>query len=180
MDLKRRNRFPFSSTQHLRFIDLDYLEIAKFEMVVVVVSEEYFTSMWSLMQLHDIMKARRSVKNENFKILPLFLGLNVDEFCNRQKGWFKVWEEMATSMGITSDEWKQSLNLILDSNGLVYNQDSKLEGLVSYRNEIISYICKVVPPGMNYLDKLHFQKRSKLCQVILFDGVSQGCHVSHS
>lgn len=186
-DLRRRNRVPFfeaqdarMSTSNIEEYEFCHPDIAKFKMVVVVVSEEYCTSSCKLTQLHHIMKA--SVTNENLKILPLFFGLNVDEICNRQEGWFKVLEETTTfnaSWPNKLDDWKQSLKLILGFNGLVYNQDSKLEGLVAYRKEIVSNICKVVPPTMSHLDELCFHERSQLCKVILMMVFPKLAHVTH-
>ena len=182
MDLERRNRFawfdkPSSILSGFNRGRGDPPEIAQCEMVVVVVSEEYFTSSMQLMEFHDIMKAR--VKNINLKILPLFFGLNYDEVCNRQAGWFKVWEEMSRIWHIALDEWKKSLVLFLAFNGFVYNRDSKLDGLVAYRKAIVSEICKVVPPTMSSSDELRFQKRSKLCKVILLMVFPKVAHVSH-
>ena len=167
-DLQIRNRSPcwFDKPNSsnlwafLRHNDCS-LALQKCGMVVVVVSEEYFTSSQQLLELHTIMEA--SVQNKNLKILPLFFGLNVDEFCNGQNEWFKKWEKLSILKKI---EWSVSLKLILDSNGLVYNRDSSLEGLVAYRKKIVSSICKVVPPAMSYFNDLRFQERSKLCRVI--------------
>ena len=168
MDLERHNRFAWfdKPSSNLRG---DPPEIAECEMVVVVVSEEYFTSsMLELRKFHKIMEA--SMINKKLKILPLFFGLNVHEVYNRQEEWFKVWKKMLPMYWyhlLNLDECKQSLKLILGFNGLVYNRDSKLEGLVAYRKEIVSKICKVVPPTMSRLDELRFQERSKLCKVTL-------------
>lgn len=186
-DLMRRKRVSFLEAQNARMSTSNIEEyvfchpdLAKCKMVVVVVSEEYCTSSDKLTQLHDIMKA--SVKNENLKILPLFFGLNVDEICNRQEGWFKLLEEKTTfnaSWPNKLDDWKQSLKWILGLNGMVYNQDSKSEGLVAYRKELVSYICKVVPPTMSHLDELCFQERSRLCKVILMMVLPKLAHVTH-
>lgn len=186
-DLRRRNRVPFfeaqdarMSTSNIEEYEFCQSDIEKCKMVVVVVSEEYCTSSCKLTQLHHIMKA--SVKNKNLKILPVFFGLNVDEICKRQEGWFKVLEKTSTfnaSWPNKLDDWKQSLKLILCFNGLVYNQDSKLEGLVGYRKMIVSTICKVVPPTMSHLDEIHFQECSKVCKVILMMVFPKVDHVTH-
>ena len=171
VDLESRHRFPFfdkrssSLPKGERFPDLIKAAVAQCEMMVVVVSEEYFTSKWPIIELNGFMQAAK--KSKTLKILPLFFGLNVDEFSDsdRQEKWFKKWETMAKDdKRIDMDEWKESLKWFGGFNGLVYDRHSK--EVVAYRKTIVSNICKAIPSDIKY-DESHVQGRSKLCQVIL-------------
>ena len=171
-DLESRRRFPFydrrpsSLPKGERFPDLIKAAVAQCEMMVVVVSEEYFTSKWPMIELNGFVQASKG-KDNSKKILPLFYGLNVKEFfdSDRQKKWFTKWEEMAKDdKRIDVDEWKESLKWLGSSNGFVYDQSSKL--VVVYREKIVSTICKAITSDIKY-DESHVQGRSKLCQVIL-------------
>ena len=171
VELESRLRFPFfdkrpsSLPKGERFPDLIKAAVAQCKMMVVVVSNEYFTSKWPMIELNGFMQATK--KDKNLKILPLFYGLNVEEFSDsrRHKKWFKKWETMAKADArIKVAEWKESLKLFGAFNGLVYERHSK--EVVAYRKEIVSNICKSIPSNIKY-DESHVQGRSKLCQVIL-------------
>jgi hypothetical protein len=171
VDLESRHRFPFfdkrpsSLPKGERFPNLIKDAVAHCEMMVVVVSKEYFTSKWPMIELNGFMQATK--KDPNLKILPLFLGLNVEEFSDNrtQKIWFEEWETMAKADDrIKLGEWKESLKLFGAFNGLVYDRHSK--EVVAYRQEIVSNICKSIPLDIQY-DESHVQGRSKLSQVIL-------------
>ena len=171
VDLERRHRFPFfdkrpsSLPKGERFPDLIKAAVAQCEMMVVVVSEEYFASKWPMIELNGFMQATK--KNKNLKVLPLFFGLNVDEFLDsdRQEEWFKKWDTMAKDdKRIEVGEWKESLRSFGAFNGLVYDRHSK--EVVAYRRKVVSNICKAIPSDIKY-DESHVQGRSKLCQVIL-------------
>ena len=170
VDLESRHRFPFFDRRPLslpkgeRFPDLIKVAVARCKMMVVVVSKEYFSSKWPMIELNGFMQATK--KDPSLKILPLFFGLNVEEFSDNctQKIWFKEWETMAKADDrIKLGEWKESMKLFGAFNGLVYDRHSK--EVVAYRNEIVSNICKSIPSDIQY-DETHVQGRSKLCQVI--------------
>ena len=171
VDLESRHRFPFfdrrpsSLPKGEMFPGHIKAAVAQCEMMVVVVSEEYFTSKWPMIELNGFVQASKGKDNLK-KILPLFYGLNVKEFSesDKQKKWFTKWEEMAKDDNrIEVDEWKESLKGLPAFNGLVY--DRHLKEVVAYRKEIVSNICKAIP-SCNRYDESHVQGRSKLCQVL--------------
>ena len=172
VDLERRHRFPFydkrdsSLPKGERDPNLIKAAVAQCEMMVVVVSKKYFTSKWPMIELNGFVQATKG-KDNSKRILPLFYGLNVDEFSNSklQEKWFEKWETMAkVDDRIKVGEWKDSLKWLGSSNGFVYDRSSK--EVVAYRKEIVSSICKAIPPYIQY-DESHVQGRSRLCQVIL-------------
>ena len=171
VDLESRHRFPFfdkrssSLPKGESFPSHIKAAVAQCKMMVVVVSEEYFTSKWPMIELNGFVQASKTKANSK-KILPLFYGLNVKEFSEseRQKKWFTKWEEMAKADDrIKVDEWKESLERLRPFNGLVYDRNSK--EAVAYRKEIVSNICEAIPSSNRY-DESHVQGRSKLCQVL--------------
>ena len=169
-ELESRHRFPFfdkrpsSLPKGEMFPNLIKAAVAQCEMMVVVVSEEYFTSKWPMIELNGFVQASKGKDNLK-KILPLFYGLNVEEFCDsdRQEKWFRKWEEMAKADDrIKVDEWKESLKGLPPFKGVVYDQH---KGVFAYQEEIVSRICEAIPPDIPY-DESHVQGRSKLCQVM--------------
>ena len=171
VDLESRHRFPFfdkrpsSLPKGEMFPGHIKAAVAQCEMMVVVVSEEYFTSKWPMIELNGFVQASKGKDNLK-KILPLFYGLNVDEFSesDRQEKWFTKWKEMATAdKRIKVDEWEESLKRLRKFNGWPYDRNSK--EVVAYRKKIVSNICKAIPSDNQY-DASHVQGRSKLCQVM--------------
>ena len=169
-DLERCGRSPFYDKRPSslplgeRFPDLIKDAVAQCEMMVVVVSEDYFISKWPMIELNGFVQASKGKDNLK-KILPLFYGLTVDELfdSDRQQKWFTTWETMAIrDSRIKVDEWKESLKGLHPFNGLVYDQHS--QEVVAYREKIVSNICKAIPSENQY-DDSHVQGRSKLCQV---------------
>ena len=169
VDLERRQRFPFFDRQPSslpkgeRFPGIIKDAVAQCKMMVVVVSEQYFTSRWLMIELNGFVQASKG-KDNSKKILPLFYGLNVEEFSesDRQKKWFTTWKKMAKDdKRIKVDEWKESLKVLRPFHGCVYEGQKVL----AYREEIVSSICKAIPPDIQY-DELHVQGRSKLCKVM--------------
>ena len=152
VDLESCHRFPFldkrpaSLPNRERFPDVMKAAVAQCEMMVVVVSEEHFTSKWPMILFNGFMQAYKG-KDKSKKIMPLFYGLNVDEFhdSDRQEKWFTTWETMAKDdYRIKVDEWKESLKMLGYFKGLEYDRHSK--DVVAYREEIVSIICKAIPP----------------------------------
>ena len=167
-DLRRRGRSPrwfdkpssFNLWGLLRHNDR-CLALKECGMVVVVVSEEYLTSFRQQLELRAIIIA--SVQNKNLTILPLFFGLNFDGLCDGRYDpeWFKRWKWFPI---FNINKW--GMRMFLGSNVLVYKRGSSLEEHVANQKEIVSSICKVVPPAMTNSVELYFPECSKLCKVI--------------
>ena len=170
MDVERCHRFaifderPSSLLRGESITDVIKAAVAQCKMMVVVVSEEYFTSKWTMIELNGFVQATKG--KDNWKnIMPLFYGLNVDEFfeSDRQENWFMTWETMAkVDDRIKVDEWKESLKRLSAFKGLVYDRSG---GELAYREQIVSNICKAILSDPQY-DEWHVSGRSKLYQVM--------------
>ena len=169
MDLERHHRFAFydkrckSLPKGEEFLALIKSAVKQCEMMVVVVSEEYFTSKWPMVELHTFMET--SKRNSKMKILPLFFGLSRNEFndLSRQQEWFKVWDTMSKAdTQIKVDDWKGALELLSSRIPMDYNRGSR--GVVAFRKKVVSEICSAIPADIRHEDS-HVQGRSHLCKV---------------
>ncbi|KAG0606625.1 hypothetical protein M758_9G156100 [Ceratodon purpureus] len=170
-DLEDHHRFPFLDIRPRslplgeRFVE-HLLEAAQCcSLAVVVVSEEYFTSKWPMIELVEFVRAK-SGPNPNLKILPLFLELSVSEFSDqtRQEGWFRKWAEWAEKdpSRINVNEYKKALKEVKAFNGMQFHQDRRK--LASYQKNVVRTICKLVSPDVKWYDA-HVQGRSNICEV---------------
>lgn len=137
------------------------------DVAVVVLSDEFFRSKWPMIELGIFIEEqlrRRSVQGcKELRILPLFLGLSVEEFRNEDKRlvWRNKWYELgATDSRIDVSLSEVALGALGGINGIKYGD---------FRNEeeciinITSAIFKLVPPDLKWEDrhvkgKLKFQK----------------------
>jgi hypothetical protein len=117
------------------------------ELVIVVLSEEYFTwSKWQMLALGAIVKSIEHTSRSK-KILPLFYGLSCVEFKNpeRRKQWFLVWKKWAKlDNRICLDEWMHVLGELDKKNGVEY---VKASGETMYRKEIVTTVINMLQQG---------------------------------
>ncbi|KAG0605542.1 hypothetical protein M758_9G067200 [Ceratodon purpureus] len=168
-DLLNHHRNPFLDIWSLpmaeRFPEHIFNAAQQCRLAVVVVSEEYFTSKWPVMELVEFVRAKKSGQNPNLKILPLFLGLSVIEFSDqtRQEGWFRKWAEWAEEdpSRISVAEWKEALKEVKAFNGIQFDQD--MRKLASFQKNVVRTICKLVSPDVKWYDA-HVQGSSNICK----------------
>ena len=137
---------------------------------VVVLSEEFFSSKWPMLELVAMSKRMR-LGNSRLKIMPIFLSISPIECRDvRNHGrWLSTWCEWAQEdKRMDIEEWKEALKLLGRMNGFVYKVGL---GEVKFRKEIVKEICKVVSPTTTW-DDSHVEGRSRLCKVRLFIEVS--------
>ncbi|KAG0561695.1 hypothetical protein KC19_9G084600 [Ceratodon purpureus] len=171
--LEDHHRFPFLDIRPRclpkgeRFPQHIFEAAQQCSLAVVVVSEEYFTSKWPMIELVEFVRARKSGRNPNLKILPLFMGLSVSEFSDqtRQEGWFRKWAEWAEddlSMRINAAEYKEALKEVKAFNGMQFHQD--MRKLATYQKNVVRMICQLVSPDVKWYDA-HVQGGSNICEV---------------
>jgi hypothetical protein len=171
--LERRFHYPFfdkrpsSLPKGEKFPGLIIQAAQQCEMAVVVVSEEYFMSKWPVVELNAFVQARRLNPNKKLQILPLFYGLSVSEFREkeRREKWYVQWESFAEDDAqgrIKVDEWKDALSELGSFNGTPYNRE--LKDIVAYENTIVSSICHSIQPDIKW-DDSHVQGKSNICEV---------------
>lgn len=172
-DLEDHHRFPFLDIRPRCLPDGQkfpphIIEAAQqCSLAVVVVSDEYFTSKWPMIELVEFVRAQKSGKNPHLKILPLFLGLSVSEFSDKEKQeeWFGKWEKLAEedpSMRIDVNEWKEALKEVKPFKGKQFHQDPRKLG--SYQKLVVRTICKIVKPDVKWFDA-DIQGGSNICKV---------------
>ncbi|KAG0606280.1 hypothetical protein M758_9G128300 [Ceratodon purpureus] len=171
-NLEDHHRFPFLDIRPRclpkgeKFPQHIFEAAQQCSLAVVVVSEEYFTSKWPMIELVEFVRAKKSGRNPNLKILPLFMELSVSDFCDqtRQEGWFRKWSEWAEadSSRIDVAEWKEALKEVKAFNGMQFHQD--VRKLASYQKNVVQTICKLVSPDVKWYDA-HVQGGSNICMV---------------
>jgi hypothetical protein len=133
------------------------------EVGVVVLSEEFFTSKWPMLELVAMANIQR--KKPNFTIMPILLGITFFQCRDAKKHeeWLSLWRTWAEKDSrIDVKDWESALQLLGPTNALKYNLEL---GEVKFREEIVEAICALVPSGTRFEDS-HIQGRSRLCQVI--------------
>ncbi|KAG0606381.1 hypothetical protein M758_9G136500 [Ceratodon purpureus] len=171
--LEDHHRFPFLDIRPRclpkgeRFPQHIFEAAQQCSLAVVVVSEEYFTSKWPMLELVEFVRAQKSGRNPNLKILPLFTALSVSEFSDqtRQDGWFRKWAEWAEddlSMRINAADYKEALKEVKAFNGMQFHQD--MRKLATYQKHVVRMICQLVSPDVKWYDA-HVQGGSNICEV---------------
>ncbi|KAG0568920.1 hypothetical protein KC19_6G051900 [Ceratodon purpureus] len=194
--LEDHHRFPFLDIRPRclpkgeRFPQHIFKAAQQCSLAVVVVSEEYFTSKWPMIELVEFVRARKSGRNPNLKILPLFLGLTVSEFGDqkRQEGWFRKWAEWAEEdpvMRINSAEWKEALKEVKAFNGMQFHQEQLISPDVKRYDahvqggsnivEVYSEDISTIQPSGRY--KVRTTMCKVLCNSLAFKFEDKVCHV---
>jgi len=167
------DRRPESLPKGERFPKLIIQAAKQCDMLIVVVSNEYFMSKWPMIELNAFVKAhelnhKAKCPQGGPKILPLFYGLSIKDLEDEalQKKWFENWEKLAKDdpkKRIVVSDWKYALDVLRSFNGLEYNK--QLKEIVAYEDEIVSHVCKSIVPDLKW-DDSHVQGKSNICKVI--------------
>lgn len=162
VQLENVNRFPFfdqridSLPLGERFPDAIFRAAKQCQVAVAVLSEEFFTSKWPMLELVAFMEEQKLGVNKGLKILPLFFKISLTELkdSTRRNKWFSLWEGWARADGrIKIDRWKYALEELPKFNGIGYVEQG--EGDSSYRNKVAEALCELVQPDVReYLQKL--------------------------
>ena len=164
---------PSSLPKGERFPKLILEAIEQCELLVVVLSDEYFMSKWPMIELHGFVQAIEAMKHKPSTsrqklILPLFYKLSVKEFRDetRRKKWFKKWEILAKDDGqrrINVSAWKNALDMLGSYNGISYNEE--LQGIKAYEDDIVSHICDKITADVKW-DDSHVQGKAQIFEVL--------------
>lgn len=123
------------------------------DVAVVVLSDEFFKSKWPMIELAIFIKEqrRRSLPEcKELKILPLLMGLSVEEFRNpeRRISWLTEWKGLGTT-DIVVSEWEGAVKVLGSHNGLEY---WKYKNEEDYIDSVVSNFFKLVPPDLKWED----------------------------
>ena len=173
LDLQRLDRYVFFDKDPNSlpigedFPRLIFKAIQQCHVGVVILSDEFFTSKWPMMELVAMVEEARK-REFSFKIIPVFLHSLLQDICEDSPKlieWQSLWKKWALGnpKRINVKEWEDSLKYLRSTNGLKYIVYDKL-GEVRFREVIIDAICTVVPPEIK-LEVSHIQGRSRICEV---------------
>ncbi|KAI5058533.1 hypothetical protein GOP47_0026703 [Adiantum capillus-veneris] len=147
------------------------------KLALVILSDEYLSSKWPMLELCWCMDATPKVK-----ILPVFFHLSPDDLkeeSNKRK-WLSKWETFAESdPRIIVSEWEGALKSLCSIRGIIYEGVAK-KGEQSFIEEIVHSICKsqiVFPQSINDTAS-YMQGGDHLLQIILdqFEEMESGKH----
>ena len=166
--LERHWRFAFFNKCHERlptgkyFPHLIFQTIQQCYVGVVILSEEFFTSKWSMMELLAMVEEVER-GNSKFKIIPVFFHISCEEFYDpiNRTPWISCWQELASDEKnkerIVVDKWEAALDLeyLMPVNGLVYDGSNEL----SFEKVVVDAVCAIVPA------ETQFATTSRMCKV---------------
>ena len=147
----------------LKFAELILEAARQCELAVVVMSEDYFSRKWPMIELSIFVDAQKM--RPELKILPLFYKLSIEEFKQdeRQCIWLECWKKLALEdPRINVQNWRDSLEALSSTNGI---QFVKNKGKVSYREEIVKAICGRVTLHIK-VDDSHIQGKVRMSMMI--------------
>jgi hypothetical protein len=155
LDLRAVNHFGIffdkdddSLPKGQRFPGLIFDAVKHCELVVFILSDEFFSRKWPMLELATAIEATKT--RPELKILPVFYKLSVEELKQkeRQQSYFRSWEKMTdTRSSVESDirQWKEALKILSSFNGLHCQSNT---GDVALRKIIVEHIFKLVKPDL--------------------------------
>ena len=155
-DLEAHNHFAFfdqrsdSLPKGEEFAALIIDAAKRCQVAVVVLSEEYLSSKWPMLELVEFIRARKS-GNTSLKLLPLFYKASVVDLSNEsiEKKWRPRWmERVGTDPRVVLEEWVAAVRELRRVNGLVFDKFGNSE--VSYSEGIVKEIFMLSPPDLLY------------------------------
>ncbi|KAI5056982.1 hypothetical protein GOP47_0028800, partial [Adiantum capillus-veneris] len=112
------------------------------EVGVVVLSEDFLTSTWPMIEL-EILVLQRRAADPKAKVLPLFYKLRPADLKSPDNlsRWRQVWEENARTSDVVV-KWGEALRALKKYKGEIFTQ-GKSEAL--HINKVVHTLCKMVP-----------------------------------
>ena len=171
-ELERCHRFPFFDKRHdslpigENFPPHIFGAIRQCQVGVVILSDEFFTSKWPMMELVAMVdKVER--RKSSFKIIPIFLRTSLEEFDdpNIRMRWLLCWQELAKKdpMRVDVEKCEVALKYIRPINSLIYKLGMEI---LKFQEKIVDAICEKIPPEIR-LEDSHIQGRLCLCKVTI-------------
>ena len=178
---KRRDSLPIGDD----FSQLIFDAIRQCYIGVVILSEDFFTSKWPMMELvamHDHVLDDARKGKSTFRIFPVFLYTSIKDLDDSiiRNRWLSCWKNFALEnpKRVEVDKCEAALNYLRLTNGLVYDRQGeakfkkfekfkKLKKCKKFKNfekEIVDEICKRVPADF-MMDDSYIQGRGRICEV---------------
>lgn len=183
LDLERKGySFPFfDQRSHSLPKGKDFapliLEAAKqCHVAVIVLSENYLTSKWPMIELGAFYEAKLE-NPRRLNVLPLFFKLSREELDDRsiEDRWMPKWKEFADlDTRIDVHKWKKAVKSLPQVNGLIfeqsrtvmYNTGASYRSEVEYRSAITQAILELSPPDLTYGTSETVVGYDRLCKVL--------------
>jgi hypothetical protein len=134
-------------------------------MAVVVLSPEYMTAKWPMMELNAFYMAQSSTRPELI-LFPVFYKLEPGDLSDKRKldAWEEEWrkhQEEDTSGRIDIEPWRKAVRQLRGINGLRFS-DFREE--VKYRAGLVEEVYGKLKPCLEY-DLSGIQGCDRLCEV---------------
>ncbi|KAI5063037.1 hypothetical protein GOP47_0021584 [Adiantum capillus-veneris] len=135
------------------------------KLALVVLSDEYLSSKWPMIELCAVMHATPSVK-----ILPLFFRLVPDDLKRKGnlKKWHSKWRAFAKQdKRISLMEWEKAVQSLRSLHGLAYDATGQ-EGELTYIERIVNNILSSQGPlaPRKMFETSYVKGRDRLCKVV--------------
>ncbi|KAG0606318.1 hypothetical protein M758_9G131300 [Ceratodon purpureus] len=160
---KRRESLPIGED----FSRLIFDAIQQCDVGVVILSDEFITSKWPMMELvamHERVLDEVEKGKSKFKVIPVFFRTSPKDLDDHDKcdQWLSCWLKLAKEnpKRVQVGKWEAALKYLRKLNGVVYEGF----GEVKLVKEIVDEICKVVPAEIKMEDS-HIQGRSRICNL---------------
>lgn len=122
----------------------------KCEVAVVVLSREYLTSKWPMLELAEFVRAMGS-ENKSLTLLPLFYQASVEDLSDKsiEEKWRPVWKKrFGSDSRVNLEKWAAAIRELRRVNGPRLEQYGSSE--VKYRAAIAKIIFRLAPPDFPY------------------------------
>lgn len=179
--LKAENHCPFFDEEESslpkgeNFVPLIFKAAQHCRVAVVVLSEEFLTSKWPMIELAEFVKARNN-GNKELKLLPLFYGLSVadtrDETNKRR--WRAAWEAFAGTDDSSVKAMTEAFEELRRVNGLEF---LRFESEEAYRAAIVKTILGLSPSDLRF-DTSNWEGCDRLCKVLIIS-LLPSIHTGH-
>eukprot|EP01018_Ginkgo_biloba_P006349 Gb_20880 [translate_table: standard] len=169
-DLQRENMSSFfdkdkeSLPKGREFPSLIFENARNCKVAVLVLSDEFLTSKWPMLELDTIVEAK-NFTNPDVKILPLFYKISAGTL--RQKlgnnDFLPKWKAFQEKDSrIDWNKWYAAVKEMLKFNGIQFIDK---EGEVVYRENIVEHIRRLLPPNLLY-DDSRVMGKARLCKEV--------------
>lgn len=150
------------------FVPLITAAAQQCHVAVIVLSEEFLSSKWPMIELtefHAAQQAAKNVASRQLNMLPLFFKLQTKDLDDEviKDRWMPIWrkhEKNDAAKRIDVHKWYEAVTALKATNGLIFQESE-----VQYRKVVVQSIMKLSPP-----DLLNGSSRSvvgydRLCEV---------------
>ena len=154
-DLEAACFYPFfdqrddSLPKGKKFAELIFKAASECRVAVIVLSKEFLSSKWPMLELLEFTKAIESGSNENLNMLPLFFKLSISDLSDEaiSKTWMLEWTKLAKKdPRVNVQKWKKAVQKLHAVNGLMFAKFGGSEA--NYRDAVVNAIFKLIPPAV--------------------------------